>query len=515
MVRLARVERKTEYFPIMGGEIKATNDAQGIIEGFLNFIGNIDYGDDRTMKGAFRNTIRDSYARKSKQGLDFLWPYLFNHDYSHLPPGGIFDADETSRGLYIKTQLNLDLQMGRELYASFKMGTMQKQSMGYKALQVEYVKDEETKRTIRNLLEVAVMEGSAVVFPMNDLAQVDTVKRSNFYMSGGFDLSKYISKEGIYPELTKGSASGKTSWPLADKGTPWDAGKARKDIEAWAGENTGKMAQCFFWVAKSPPEKLGDCKFPFVAKVGGEMKAIPRGIMACAAVIQGARGGANIDNIDGVKSKIASYYSKMDMTPPWKKGDNSMDIWSKDYTESYQMMTQQDWVSDLWNLWYPLRNEIIQAFVTGDTPAEDVAKAIAQFSTAAAAYVQRGIELDMTEYLQPDDDSSPMPGMYMSADDNPETKAGRMISEANTKKIAYAADGIMTHVKAIRGVLNTAAQRANDLQGYPVYPTSSADPTPEQKQDDDAEPQEPYIDVHTIIHDLANMLSADNAYRGL
>src|SRR6266568_69863 len=386
MVRLAKLERKTEYFPILGGEIKATNDAQGIIEGYLNYIGNIDYGDDRTMKGAFRKTIRDSYERKSTQGLDFLWPYLFNHDYSQLPPGGIFDADETSKGLYIKTQLNLDMQMGRELYSSFKMKTMSKQSMGYKAIQVEYVKDEETKRTIRNLLEVAVMEGSCVVFPMNDMAQVDTVKnqsRRNFYMTG----NKLLTKQAM-PAITK------------------------------------------------------------------------------------------------------------------------------DYAASYEAMTQQDWVSDLWNLWYPLRNEIIVAFQTGDTPVEDVQTAIKQFTAAAVAYVQRGIELDMMEYLQSDDTSNSS-SMYISADDNPETKAGRTISDANHKKIAYAADGIMTHVKAIRGVLNSAAQRANDLQGYPVYPTSSADPTPEQKQDDDAEPQEPYIDVHTTLHDLASLLSADNAYRGI
>src|SRR6266700_631525 len=273
MVRLAKLERKTEYFPILGGEIKATNDAQGIIEGYLNYIGNIDYGDDRTMKGAFRNTIRDSYARKSKQGLDFLWPYLFNHDYNQLPPGGIFDADETSRGLYIKTQFNMDIQSGRELYSSFKMGTMRKQSMGYKALQVEYVKDEETKRTIRNLLEVAVMEGSAVVFPMNDLAQVDTVKnRRTFVMSG-----------------------------------------------------------------KEKP------------------------------------------------------------------------ILTKDYAASYAQVTQQDWVSDLWNLWYPLKNEIITAFQIGDSPEADVKAALAQFATATLAYIQRGIELDMTECLQPDDNgNSPM-----------------------------------------------------------------------------------------------------------
>ncbi len=326
-MRTAKVDRRTEYFPILGGEIKATNDAQGIIEGYLNYIGNIDYGDDRTMKGAFHNTIRDSYARKSKQGLDFLWPYLFNHDYSHLPPGGIFDADETSRGLYIKTQFNMDIQSGRELYSSFKMGTMRKQSMGYKALQVEYVKDEETKRTIRNLLEVAVMEGSAVVFPMNDMAQVDTVKnlnRRNFYMT-----DKLLTKQEL-PAITT----------------------------------------------------------------------------------------------------------------------------TKDYAASYAETLQQDWVSDLWNLWYPLRNEVLVALQTGDTPEEDVAVAIKQFTSAMIAYVQRGIELDMTEYLQSNGNS---PSAYMSADDNPETKAGRTISDANHKKIAYAADGIMTHVKAIRGVLNSAA----------------------------------------------------------
>lgn len=184
MTRIPKIERKTEYFPIVG-EVKATNDAQGIIEGYLNYTGNIDYGDDRTLAGAFKRTLTDSYARKSAQGLDFLWPYLWNHDYNLLPPGGIFDADETKQGLYTKTRFNMDIQSGRELYSSFKMGTMKKQSMGYKAIQYEYVK--ENGRSIRNLIEVAIMEGSAVVFPMNDLATVDTVKATGkkvFVMPG-------------------------------------------------------------------------------------------------------------------------------------------------------------------------------------------------------------------------------------------------------------------------------------------------------------------------------------------
>src|SRR6266567_1980572 len=151
MPRLAKIERKTEYFPCIS-EIKETNDSKFQIGGYLNYLKNIDFGDDRTMPGAFRKTLQDAYARKTAQQLDFLFPYLFNHDYSQIPPGGIYEANEDKSGLYIRVQFNPDVQLARELYASFKMKTMTKQSMGYRALQVEYVKDEETKRTIRNHL---------------------------------------------------------------------------------------------------------------------------------------------------------------------------------------------------------------------------------------------------------------------------------------------------------------------------------------------------------------------------
>src|SRR6266568_3553925 len=492
-MRIAKIERKIEYFPIVGGEVKATNDAKGIVEGYLNYIGNIDFGDDRTMKGAFTKTLSDSYARKTAQDLDYLWPYLWNHDYSQLPPGGIFEANEDRRGLYIKTQFNLDIQMGRELYSSFKMGTMKKQSMGYKAIQVDWVKED--GRSIRNLLEVAVMEGSAVVFPMNDMAQVDTVKRS----WQGFS--------------SKGSASGKTSWPLADRNTTWDAGQAKKDIQAWAGDDKGKMAQCFFWVAKSPPEILGDCKLPFVAKVGGEMKAIPAGIIGASASVQGARGGANIDDVDAVKKKIATYYSKMKMTAPWEKG-NTMDIWTKDYAESYQQTNQQDWVSDLWNLWYPLRNEIITA-QSGDDPVGDTQKALDQFNTAVLAYVQRGVELDIGEYLTSDNDSGSMP-MYMSSDDNPETKDTKLLSAASHTKLTKSLDSAMGHMKEIKDEL--ARQRSAQLQGYPR--TMGAGDPSQQKQDE-AQDQEDDDEgtrlnkIREAVYDLTAKLQFQNADKGI
>src|SRR6266705_351494 len=378
MPRLAKVERKVEYFPCIS-EIKEVNDAKYQIGGYLNYLNNIDFGQDRTMPGAFRKTLQDSYARKTAQGLDFLFPYLWNHSYDILPPGGIYDADEDKKGLYVRVQFNPDIQLARELFSSFKMKTMTKQSMGYRAITVEWVKEE--GKSIRNLLEIAVMEGSAVVFPMNDLAQVDTVKnRRTFVMSG-----------------------------------------------------------------KEKP------------------------------------------------------------------------ILTKDYAASYAQVTQQDWVSDLWNLWYPLKNEIITAFQIGDSPEADVKAALAQFATATLAYVQRGIELDMTECLQPDDNNS-MP-MYMTAADNPDTKDAaddtKKLSAASHAKMTKAIGGMEGHIKEMKSELSR--QRANALQGYQVY---GGNEPPEHKDED--EPEEGNEDEATrlakmreALYDLTTRLQFQNADKGI
>ncbi len=385
MPKLAKIDHKIEYFPIIGGEIKATNDVQGIIEGYLNYIGNIDYGDDRTMPGAFTKTLQHSYARKRQQGLDFLFPYLWNHDYSIPPAGGIFEANEDRKGLYVKVQMNMDTEMGRNLYSSFRSGFLKKQSMGYKAIQVDWVKEE--GKSIRNLLEVQIMEGSAVVFPMNDLAQVDTVKnRRNFYMTG-----KLPTKQE-YPAITK------------------------------------------------------------------------------------------------------------------------------DYATSYAETIQQDWCSDLWNLWYPLRNEIILAFQTGDSPEADVKAALAQFAPAVMAYVVRGIELNMTECLQPSDDGDSggsMP-MMMSAADNPETKDVKKLSAASHAKMTKAIGGMEGHIKEMKSELSR--QRANALQGYQVYNL----PTDDLEHKDEDEPEEGDEDEATALskmrealYDLTTRLQFQNADKGI
>ena len=51
------------------------------------------------------------------------------------------------------------------------------------------------------------------------------------------------------------------------------------------------------------------------------LKAVPRGVMAAGAIMQGSRGGVDLskDDIDCVKSHLAKYCKKMGDTAPWER----------------------------------------------------------------------------------------------------------------------------------------------------------------------------------------------------
>jgi len=114
----------------------------------------------------------------------------------------------------------------------------------------------------------------------------------------------------------------------------------------------------------------------------------------------------------------------------------------KDYAAAYQEAVQADWLSDLSLLWYPFRDAVLTAFRESDSTMKDIQVAHDQFCTAVLAYVDRGIELDMTEYLQSGAAlDSPVP-LMMSAADNPEKKAARAASHAKLTKAAPDPDAI-------------------------------------------------------------------------
>ncbi|MEA2589409.1 MAG: hypothetical protein QOH66_2336 [Actinomycetota bacterium] len=115
--------------------------------------------------------------------------------------------------------------------------------------------------------------------------------------------------------------------PLAGRDRRWDGDAAEKRVRAWAGAEdkpNERFRKAFLWYDEKAPDKFGSYKLPIADVIRGQLKAVPRAIIAAAAVIDGARGGAKIppDDIPGIKANLARYYEKMGEQPPWEtKGE--------------------------------------------------------------------------------------------------------------------------------------------------------------------------------------------------
>ena len=124
--------------------------------------------------------------------------------------------------------------------------------------------------------------------------------------------------ESTYPMLIMPrSASGASDLPIAGRDVEWDAAAADKRVQEYAGGadsmDWAKYGKAFFYVDEANKELLGSYKLGFADVIDGELTAIPRGIFAVAAVLQGSRGGVDIPaaDKDAIKSKVSAYYSKI------------------------------------------------------------------------------------------------------------------------------------------------------------------------------------------------------------
>lgn len=139
---------------------------EGKFSGYGSTFENIDNGDDIIEKGAFTKTIKEHGG---------TFPMLWSHD-SHEPIG-VISGVEDEKGLAVEGQINLDVQRGREVYSLLKMGAIKGLSIGYRCLKSDIINLGD--RILRRMQDVKLFEISPVVFPMNEMAQVETVKAAD------------------------------------------------------------------------------------------------------------------------------------------------------------------------------------------------------------------------------------------------------------------------------------------------------------------------------------------------
>lgn len=136
---------------------------EGVFTGYGAIFNNVDNGGDIIMPGAFAKSIKN----RDPKAVKMLWM----HD-SDDPIGYWTAIEEDQKGLKLTGQLLLTLKKAVEVFEMMQAGIIDSLSVGYRTVKASY--DEAT--SVRKLLELDLWEVSAVTFPMNDKAKIQTVK---------------------------------------------------------------------------------------------------------------------------------------------------------------------------------------------------------------------------------------------------------------------------------------------------------------------------------------------------
>jgi len=112
--------------------------------------------------------------------------------------------------------------------------------------------------------------------------------------------------------------------PLADRDREWDGAAAEKRVRTWADATekpNEKYRDAHVWYDNENKDNFTAYKLLIADVINGKLRAVPRGVMAAGAIMQGSRGGVDLpdSDIDRVKSHLAKYYDKMANTAPWQR----------------------------------------------------------------------------------------------------------------------------------------------------------------------------------------------------
>lgn len=296
--------RKTWAAPV---EIKADGDDAGAFSARIATLNVIDKDNDVTMKGAF-------------EGSDPVRVSRFNHSSAVRDdlPVGVATIQEVGDQVIAEGQLNLDTVGGRDLYDTLKFEAKNNVASEWSyGFTVEESEDgEQDDQKVRFLRRLKAFEISPVM------------------RGAGMDTATLAVK----------TATDFGDLPLYDRDYAWNSSAALGRVRKWASSDGSgdkdtmdwpKYSKAFFWYDPDDDESFGGFKLPFADITDGKLWAVPRGIFAAAAAIQGARGGVDIDqeSEDHVKDVIDRYYQKMresfddeSIIVPWAKSAEGLSM---------------------------------------------------------------------------------------------------------------------------------------------------------------------------------------------
>lgn len=145
---------------------RAFDDAEGIIEGYASVFDVVDAYGESVAPGAFADTLA------ARVGTSKAPKLLWQHN-TREPIGRWGTLAEDSRGLFVRGQLNMATQRGREAFAHVAAGDLDGLSIGF----ISQVEEWDHESDIVVLKKIDLWEVSLVTFPANEAATLTAVKQ--------------------------------------------------------------------------------------------------------------------------------------------------------------------------------------------------------------------------------------------------------------------------------------------------------------------------------------------------
>jgi HK97 family phage prohead protease len=157
---------------------------KGTFEGYASTYGNVDFDKDIIVAGAFDKTCRERPIIK----------LLKNHNWDWVI--GIGEIRTDNKGLYLKGQLNLEVELARETRSLMLQGALDSMSIGFGVPEREKNLEYQADGT-RLIKECSVKETSIVTFPSNEEAVILSIKTALKFKDNIRDFEAFLRESGF------------------------------------------------------------------------------------------------------------------------------------------------------------------------------------------------------------------------------------------------------------------------------------------------------------------------------
>jgi len=161
-------------------EAKVASSGSGEIQGYLASYGNIDRGGERIFIGAFAKSIKEKVAAGK---IPLMSKHLAHGGGVEDVIGVIKEAEERPKGLWIRAVFAKD-EKSQSIRTKIMDGMVWGLSVGYRMIKWDDERDMRTGRRILNLRELALVEGTVTVNPMNEEAVILAAKSIQEELAG-------------------------------------------------------------------------------------------------------------------------------------------------------------------------------------------------------------------------------------------------------------------------------------------------------------------------------------------